>query len=62
MTAAPQDPHPDELYSDLNVLVEMANDAKHDEQAIQRHLESMKMKLDRFIHNARTHSGGTSTS
>jgi hypothetical protein len=56
MAEPTQDPHPDELYSDLNVLIEMAQDAKQDEQAIRRHLESLKAKLDRFIHKAKTDS------
>jgi hypothetical protein len=50
MAEASKDPHPDELYSDLNVLVEMVNDPKDDAEAIRRHLESLKVKLDRFIH------------
>jgi hypothetical protein len=49
MAEAAQDPHPDELYSDLNVLVEMVKDAKHDEEVVLRHLESLKTKLDKFI-------------
>jgi hypothetical protein len=56
MAEPTQDPHPDELYSDLNVLIEMAQDAKQDEQAIRRHLESLKAKLDRFIHKRKTDS------
>lgn len=58
MAEAPQDTHhPDELRSDLDLLIEMARDAKHDQQAIHRHLESLKTKLDTFIHKG-THSGG----
>jgi hypothetical protein len=57
MADASQDTHPDELRSDLDLLVEMAKDAKQDEQAILRHLESLKAKLDRFIHKNRTDSG-----
>ena len=57
MAEAPQDHHPDELRSDLDVLIEMAKDAKQDQQAIHRHLESLKTKLDTFIHKRGTHSG-----
>jgi hypothetical protein len=62
MAEGSQDTHPDELRSDLDVLVEMVKDAKHDEQAIHRHLESLKSKLDTFIHKKGTHSGGGSSS
>ena len=62
MAEASQDTHPDELRSDLDLLVEMVKDAKHDEQAILRHLESLKTKLDKFIHKRGTHSGGGSAS
>jgi hypothetical protein len=58
MAEEPQDPHPDEIYSDLNVLIEMAADAKHDEQAVLRALESLKTKLDRYVHKSRTQSRG----
>ncbi len=60
MAEASQDTHPDELRSDLDLLVEMVKDAKHDEQAIHRHLESLKTKLDKFIHKKGTRSGGGS--
>ena len=62
MAEASQDTHPDELRSDLDLLVEMVKDAKQDEQAIHRHLESLKTKLDKFIHKERGHSGGSSAS
>jgi hypothetical protein len=58
MAEASQDTHPDELRSDLDLMIEMAKDAKHDEQAVQRHLESLKTKLDKFVHQRRTRSGG----
>jgi uncharacterized protein (UPF0305 family) len=58
MAEASQDTHPDELRSDLDLLIEMAKDAKHDEQAVLRHLESLKTKLDTFIHKKETHPGG----
>ena len=57
MADASQDSHPHELYSDLDVLVEMAKDAKHDEEAIQRHAESLKTKLDEFVHRSRSNAG-----
>jgi len=59
MAEASQDTHPDELRSDLDLLIEMAKDVEHDEQAIRRHLESLKTKLDKFIHKG-IHSGGGS--
>ena len=60
MTDASQGTHPDELQSDLDLLIEMVRDARHDEEAIHRHLESLKTKLDRFIHEHRPQSGGGS--
>jgi hypothetical protein len=60
MAEASQDTHPDELRSDLDVMIEMANDLKKNEQFIERHLESLKSKLDKFIHEKRTHTGGGS--
>jgi hypothetical protein len=60
MTDTPENPHPDELQSDLDLLIEMVKDARHDEQAIRRHLESLKSKLDRFIHTRRGRSEGGS--
>jgi hypothetical protein len=62
MAEASQDTHPDELRSDLDLLIEMAKDVEHDEQAIHRHLESLKTKLDKFIHKEVTQSGGGSAS
>jgi hypothetical protein len=62
MAEASQDPHPDELRSDLDLLIEMAKEVEHDEQAIHRHLESLKTKLDRFVHRKGTQSGGGSAS
>ena len=58
MAEASQDTHPDELSSDLDLLIEMAKDVEHDEQAIHRHLESLKAKLDRFVHKKAKPSGG----
>ena len=60
MADAPQDTHPDELRSDLDLLVAMVNDAKQDEAVIQRHLESLKAKLDGFIHRKGPDAGGDS--
>jgi hypothetical protein len=56
MAEGSENKHPQELYSDLDVLVEMVNDAKQDEQVIHRHLESLKAKLDRYIHKEGAHS------
>ena len=49
--------HPDELQSDLDLLVEMTREPKRDAQAIHRHLESLKSKLDNFIHERGAHAG-----
>ena len=61
MADAPQKPHPNELQSDLDLLIEMAKEPRRDEQAIRRHLESLKTKLDKFIHRGGTHSEGDSS-
>jgi len=61
MAEASQDTHPEELQSDLDLLVEMVKDGKQDEQAIHRHLESLKTKLDKFIHKKGTDSGGSAS-
>jgi hypothetical protein len=54
--------HPDELQSDLDLLIEMAKEPKRDAQAIHRHVESLKAKLDKFIHEHLHHAGdGSST-
>lgn len=60
MTDASHEHHPDELQSDLELLIEMAKEPERDEQAIRRHLESLKTKLDNFVHREGTHSGGGS--
>lgn len=57
MPEASQDPHPDELQSDLELMIEMIKDARHDEEAIRRHWESLKTKLERFIHQRGGGSG-----
>ncbi len=62
MADASQDTHPHELQSDLDLLVGMVTDAKHDEQAVLRQLESLKAKLDGFVHEKGTSSGGGSAS
>jgi hypothetical protein len=59
MADASQDTHQHELYSELDLLVEMVKSAKHDEQAVLRHLESLKTKLDRFAHQKKGDSGGS---
>ena len=50
MPEASQETHPNELQSDLDLLIEMAKEPKQDAEAIHRHLESLKAKLDKFIH------------
>jgi hypothetical protein len=62
MADASQDTHPDEIQSDLDLLIEMAKDVEHDEQAIHRHLESLKTKLDNFVHKHTAGSGSGSAS
>ncbi len=62
MAEASKDTNPDELRSDLDVLIEMAKDVEHDERVIRQHAESLKAKLDRFIHKRGAHSGGASAS
>jgi hypothetical protein len=52
--------HPDDLPSDLTLLVEMAREPKRDEEAIHRHLESPKGKLDQVTKESRSHSGDDS--
>ena len=54
--------HPDDLQSDLTLLVEMAREPKRDEEAIRRHLASLKDRLDKYIHETRSQSGGDATS
>jgi chaperonin cofactor prefoldin len=61
MAEASQDTHPDELRSDLDLLIKMAKEVEHDEREIHRHLDSLKAKLDGFVHK-RTQSGGDSSS
>lgn len=52
--------HPDDLQSDLTLLVEMTREPKRDEEAIRRHLESLKSKLDSFVHDKASHTNGGS--
>jgi hypothetical protein len=61
MAQAPQDTHPDELRSDLDVLIEMSKYLDRDEQLIHRHLESLKAKLDKFVHKKGTHPEGSAS-
>jgi predicted nucleotidyltransferase len=61
MTEGSQRPHPHELQSDLDLLVEMAKEPRHDAEAIHRHLESLKTKLDKFVHETTHHGGGDSS-
>jgi cell division septum initiation protein DivIVA len=57
MPDASQKPHPHELQSDLDLLIEMAKEPKRDEEAIRRHVHSLKEKLDHFTHREGTRSG-----
>ncbi|MGO9499950.1 MAG: hypothetical protein ACLQA5_25045 [Solirubrobacteraceae bacterium] len=58
MAEGSQDPHPDELYSDLDMLVDASKAADRDVEKVHRMLESLKAKLDKFVHSTRSHSGG----
>jgi hypothetical protein len=58
MTEGPQVPHPNELYSDLDVLIDASKRADHDVEKLHEMLESFKKKLDKFVHSSRRHSGG----
>lgn len=60
MTDASHRLHPDELQSDLDLLVEMAHEPKQDAESIRRHAESLKAKLDKFVHEHASSSGGGS--
>ena len=57
MAEGPQDPHPRELYSDLDVLIDASKRADHDVEKLHEMLESLKTKLDKFVHTSRSHSG-----
>ncbi len=50
--------HPDELQSDLDLLVEMAREPQRDAAAVHRQLESLKAKLDSFLHKRGIHARG----
>lgn len=54
----PETTRPEELQSDLDLLVEMAREPKRDAAAIRRHVESLKSKLDKFIHERGIHHDG----
>lgn len=58
MAEGSQDPHPDELYSDLDMLVDASRAADRDVEKVHRMLESLKAKLDKFVQSTRSHSGG----
>jgi hypothetical protein len=58
MPDSAQKTHPEELQSDLDLLVEMAREPGRDAAAIHRHLESLKSKLDKFIHERGGHHDG----
>lgn len=58
MAEGSQDPHRNELYSDLDMLIEASKAADRDGEKVHRMLESLKVKLDKFVHSTRSHSGG----
>jgi hypothetical protein len=57
MAEGSQDPNPNELYSDLDMLIEASRHADHDVEKVHQMLESLKTKLDKFVHSKRSHSG-----
>jgi hypothetical protein len=61
MSDGPEKPRPHELQSDLDLLIEMAKEPRQDAQAIHRGLESLKSKLDKFIHEKSSHADGGSS-
>ncbi|HTU30460.1 MAG TPA: hypothetical protein VMF07_13840 [Solirubrobacteraceae bacterium] len=58
MPDSAQKTHPEELQSDLDLLVEMAKEPQRDAEAIRRHLHSLKAKLDKFVHERGVHHDG----
>ena len=58
MADGSQEPHPDELYSDLNVLIDASKRGDHDVEKLHEMLESLKRKLDKFVHSSRSNPGG----
>lgn len=60
MSDPSQKTHPEELQSDLDLLIEMAREPKRDAAAIRRHLDSLKSKLDSFVHEHGIHAGDSS--
>lgn len=54
----PETTQPEELQSDLTLLIEMAKEPRRDAEAIHRHLESLKSKLDAFLHERGIHAHG----
>jgi hypothetical protein len=59
MAEGSQDPQPKELYSDLDMLIEASKFADRDVDKVHQLLESLKTKLDKFVHS-RSHDGGDS--
>jgi hypothetical protein len=57
MAEESKETHPDELRSDLDLLIEMAKDLDKDREFVHRHLESLKTKLDHFVHHSRSGAG-----
>jgi hypothetical protein len=58
MAEGSQDPHQKELYSDLDMLIDASKAADRDVEKVHRMLESLKAKLDKFVHSTRSHAGG----
>ena len=58
MAEGSQDPHPNELYSDLDMLIDASKSADRDVEKVHQLVESLEAKLDKFAHSMRSHSGG----
>jgi hypothetical protein len=58
MAEGSQDPHPDELYSDLDMLVDASKRTDRDVEKLHEMLASLKTKLDKYVHSSRSDSGG----
>jgi hypothetical protein len=59
MAEGSKGPHPDELYTDLDMLVDASKRTDHDAEKLHEMLASLKAKLDHFVHHSsRSQSGG----
>ena len=58
MAEGSKGPHPDELYTDLDMLVDASKRTDHDAEKLHEMVSALKAKLDHFVHSSRSHSGG----